>query len=287
MNNRHIFLIIVVLIPFLLCNCASFPAEKIELKEVKLPDRHYNITTSTSMNITMRLKTPSLATEDIRKNFPVSMHNTETKIMKVKTGSIAENNSFPLTFELIKHESITSLNNGPVQRIPKSKFVGLRIHGASDYDGNENFFEIESTELSREEKKQFTSLLEQLSKQGKVQKKSISVGESFTEKTPINMPLLGINFAMEMTVTYTLLRIKHGMAYFDYIGNLKLDISAEPVPVGIQASGDYAGKLSYDITKKAKIKDEGTITMKGEMPLGDQALLFSGKLTQTSITEIQ
>lgn len=289
--NRYGSFFILVMVALWLYPAVSLAGEKVELKFAYMPKTHYTIKETSTHDMTMKLDNPFAVPEEVRNKFPMSIDSRGNRVIEIVTGSLAEGGTFPITFEVTKDEQNASINGGFPQRIDSgaSKLVGVRAHGTTDSGGNLKFSKFDGKELSQEDQKLIASVFDQVGKSlSQLESKPVSVGESFTQKVPINIPVPGVaSVTLDMTVVYKLVGVKDKTADFDAAYTLKLAASTESEPgKKIEAVGDGTGKLVYDIQRKVALQNTNNITMQMTIPLDGAAIVFSTKSAESSVTEI-
>lgn len=289
---RSMILSFVFILATTLSHQIALAAEKVDIRFAYLPKSVYLIEQSAEYDMTMKLENPFIAPEELRKKLPLSLDVRDRKIMSVSTEAMAEDRMFPITMELKKTDRIASTNGSFPQRMDTNldKLVGLRVHGRSDDKGSLKFDRIEGKEVPEEYKTIIISVFEEIGKTfSRMESKPVGVGETFTQKIPLNIPIPGIaNIGMEMTITYRLIRIVDRLAEFDTTSSFKFAASAESeLASRIEATGEGTGTLSFDIDKKMAVKAASKCTMEMFIPVQNAKLVVTVKASDTSTTQIQ
>lgn len=281
--------IIVALVSVLSSSDLSFAAEKVELKVVYMPKTKYRLKTFFSNNMTIKLENPFAAPEKMRNNFPKTIDSKDETVIDIETGSLIDKNTFPISFEVVKKERKGTIN-GTKLETEKNKLVGIRALGTTDFNGNMNFTKFEGKNLSQNEQEFLATIFKQMAKSLTQSKtKPVAVGESFTQKVPLNIPIPGLaNISLEMTQIYTLESIINGIATFDGTYKLKLLQSPEDESVvNIKASGEGSGKIVYNTEKKVNTNTTSSFRIKGKITIEGSNINISSSSSVNTTTELR
>jgi hypothetical protein len=270
----------------------SLAGEKVEMKFAYLPESSYVIEQSTQCDMTMKLQNPFAAPEQLRKKFPMVLDVRDRRTISIVTGAVIDNDLFPITFELKKGDQIASINGGFPQKIGTGleKLLGIRAYGTADKNGNLKLAKVEGKAVSQEDKRIIATVFEQIAKaQSQMESKPVAVGESFTQKIPITIPVPGIaSVGMENEIVYTLVRVENRLAEFDTISSFKLAMSADSKPVPkIEMTGDGSGKLVYNMDKRVASKVVNKFNVEMAIPMEGAMITVTSKFTDTATTEVQ
>ena len=215
-----------------------------------------------------------IASDEILENLKINgISNPDTTKSYVKLKSVLRtgrelNNSFPVNVEFIESNH-SSLKKG-------TKLYGKSIKGVTKIDS------ISALDMTAKAKEAMLFTLENMMNEIKYPEQKVKIGESFENKTSMNMPIsLPINIEVESI--YTLKKIENGIGYFDL--NHKIKSKTKDYRKSLVGIGK--GKIHYDIERNFFIK------LYSEMKIDVEAELdgFSIKLGIESIadqnTEIQ
>ena len=106
---------------------------------------------------------------------------------------------------------------------------------------------IVSKDLDETFKNSLLQTLQSTFSQLALPEKKMKIGESFSQESPLKIPVATITFDMLITTTYKLISIQNQIANFDIFQDYALKISDHNQEFKINASGDGKGKLNYNI----------------------------------------
>lgn len=202
------------------------------------PEMLYEQTENSTYTMTMKYS----GSEEFRKKMEEKgMENPSVKVdknttkTKTTTGK-QKGNVFPVTMEFVE----TSKTEGK-KPVPD----GTLLYAHCELGKLPTIDSIGSDELSEEVKSMMLPALKSVFEQVKYPKKEVKIGESFTDKEPLSIPLGGTSLDMEITSTYKLLSIKNGMALFDIQQVYSMKTKIEDMKMS--AAGNGKGTITYDI----------------------------------------
>jgi hypothetical protein len=110
--------------------------------------------------------------------------------------------------------------------------------------------------------KKMQQMMTMLQKQIKFPEKALKPGDTFTENAPIGaIPIKGgSDVKAEAGVTYKLVSISDGKAYFDMIPHFSMSFGMKTLSVNI--TGEGSGKMVYSIKDNFPLSKDATINMK-------------------------
>ena len=179
-----------------------------------------------------------------------------------KTGPQGADQSFPLDM-LYKISDFSASINGKPAPIPVAvtgKSFNLSAHITSDTQ-----IHIDSAmgkKLDDSTEKKMQQMMTMIQKQIKFPEKALKPGDTFTESMPIgNIPIKGgSDVKADAGVTYKLISISDGKAYFDMIPHFSMSFGMKTLSVNI--TGDGSGKMVYSIKDNFPLSKDATFNMK-------------------------
>lgn len=173
-----------------------------------------------------------------------TISTTESKNeLVLKTGKLSDELTFPLTMEFVKSNS----SDGK-KIIPD----GTIIYGHGKTGTMPTLDSIASNELENEYKKTLLQSLQSIFSQIAIPEKNIKVGESFSQESPISIPIGSVKLDMGITTIYKLINIKNGIAEFEISQIYKMLTTVTDYKM--QGTGSGKGNLFYDIKKNFTLK---------------------------------
>ena len=110
--------------------------------------------------------------------------------------------------------------------------------------------------------KKMQQMMSMLQKQIKFPEKALKPGDTFTESAPIgNIPIKGgSDVKAEASVTYKLVSISDGKAYFDMIPHFSMSFGMKTLSVNL--TGEGTGKMVYSIKDNFPLSKDAIFNMK-------------------------
>jgi hypothetical protein len=254
-------------------------AEGILLKFGDMPNRSVNVIDNTKTKLTLNISGDEKFIEENRQRgvtFPIVISNYRTQRISTRTGNTDENGSFPFEKEWKQDASFSEDEAGNRIRLDDSsdQLVGLVIEGMVDSDGRLNVTGFQGKSIGTERENIFRSMFENM-KPESAPGKPLNVGDSYTTKSSIDMPIPGQEpIRLNVTSIYTLKTIEGSKAMFD-IGT-HFDLAGTPKGVEVAASGKGSGVMVYDIKNELRELDE--IDMSAEIIFRRGELKVSSKM---------
>lgn len=178
-----------------------------------------------------------------------------------KTGASGADNSFPVAIDY-KVSNISVTANGKQMPIPlKITEKDMKAMGHITPDGQ---IKIDSTgvkKMNDTTEKKMKQMMDMVQKMIKFPDKPLKPGDSFTQDAPVNMPVSGDNkIKMNGGVTYKLISVSDGKAYFDMVPTFSVDFKIRNTAISVAGSG--TGKMVYSIKDNFPLSKTGTFNMK-------------------------
>lgn len=155
-----------------------------------------------------------------------------------KTGKIAKDGYFPVTIEFLK-----STNSDNKTIIPD----GTLIYGKASASTMPKLDSIVAKDLDASFKSTLLQTMQSMFSQIALPESKLKIGESFTQETPLSIPIAGISFDMKITTIYKLISMTNQIANFDIEQKYTMNVLVSESQYNITADGGGTGKLIYDI----------------------------------------
>lgn len=168
---------------------------------------------------------------------PTITKNTSLVESVLKTGKTNAEGNFPVVIEYLK-----TLDTNGNTIIPK----GTLIYGKGSVSGLPKLDSIVAKDMDETFKNSIFQTVQSSFAQIALPEKKLKIGESFSQESPINIPVGALNIDMMITTIYKLKNITGTNAYFDITQAYTANVSSESLN-NITASGTGTGKLIYDI----------------------------------------
>ncbi|MEO6849740.1 MAG: hypothetical protein ABI203_11995 [Mucilaginibacter sp.] len=179
----------------------------------------------------------------------------------MKTGSMGGDNTYPLNIDY-KISNLTLGVNGKQFPIPpKVTEMDIKVSGSLSRDGKMKIDSSMGKKVTDSMAKKMQPMMDMVQKQIQFPDKPLKPGDTFTQGAPMNIPLgKDNNIKINAGVTYKLVSISDGKAYFEMVPSFSMDFSMQKVAVSISGTG--TGKMVYSIKDNFPLSKEGTIDMK-------------------------
>ena len=240
-------------------------AQKAVLFKVKyLPDRNYqsNISVEVKVNATVtgdqqildKLKDQGI-TQPVNANLSLVLGGL------MKTGALAADKSMPVNMDYkINNISVTA-NGKQVPIPPKATEKDIKLVGHISQDWRITLDSANGKAVADTARQKAQQMMDMLQKQIQFPDKPLKPGDSFTQGGPINIPVKdSSSVKINAGITYKLVRIADGKAYFDLIPNFSLNVQVKNLSVDMSGTG--TGTMVYSIKDNFPLSKEGNINMK-------------------------
>jgi len=252
----------------------SFTQNTINFETSFLPESNYRQTTRTENQQVMKYK----GSKDIMKalkekgieNPTKNVTNSDMEVA-MQTGKQNDRGKFPMTFEYLR------FLNGNKGSIPP----GTKFYGSAGFNQVPSIDSV-SGDLSAEMKQTMIKAMEQLLENYKMPAKTLKVGESFDQITPVNMTISGINILIEIKTTYKLNKVEGGLAYFKI--KQVYTFKSDDLKFKITGSGKGKGELVYHIANRYYTSYSTNLNMQMKMDLDKVVIVLDQKTQMQQVT---
>lgn len=230
---KNIYTLIFILFPFL------FFGQSVDFKIQYHPQTKYLQKVEQSIENTLYYSASEEILKKLKeKNIP---NPTITKITTdsesiFKAGKLKSDGTFPITIEFLK----------PVKSDNKILIPsGTLIYGKGTTSKMPQLDSIVSKDMEETFKKTILNTVQSTFSQLDLPQKTLKIGESFSQETPLTIPIASVSMEMILTTTYKLVSIVNKTANFDISLLYTMKVSVEKY--NMQGSGTGKGKMNYDI----------------------------------------
>jgi hypothetical protein len=271
---------LVVTICLFLAACRDGAGEPVYLNFSDLPDRSVRVVNSSNTEIELDLAGEDELIEQNRQrgiSFPVRFSNYKTQTISTRTGSVAEDGSFPFERTFEHAASYSEDENGNRIRIPDSgdQMVGLVVKGVIDGSGKMLIESVRGGSLDAETEAIIRPFMESLAAIETAPKTPLRVGDTFSTEMPFDMPIPGREpIRVQSTSDYTLVRVEGDKAIFDI--DMTFDMASPPDGVRLNANGAGSGTMQYNL--KTQLRETLDMEMVMEMEFQTGEVLLSSKM---------
>jgi hypothetical protein len=284
---KKIFLLVVVLLPY--CFASSGPGDKIILKAEYLPNSVYTIASESNSEIEVSFIASYEMLNKLKESGiknPSSIISHQTTMNSVITGKLNKDGVFPIETE-IKNMVQENIINGVRNETGKANpLIGLKING--DYSKEKIFtnINISGGGINDELKKNLRVFLENLMKNIKYPDTPIAIGQSFSQITPMSIPIdKGLAIDLNLLGNYTLKKIESDKAYFVVLNELQIKQNNKSYTVS--GSGGGKGELIQDIKNNCAFSFNSNLTMSFELKNDAITIIMKQSTKNSSKTSIR
>lgn len=171
----------------------------------------------------------------------MEMKQNISSVMKTRQWS---NEQLPLTLEYKDLETQQTLGGNPMPAQP-NPLSGVMIDGHGDKQGKLHVDSISGGNANDQTKKLLSDMLEKMQTQVAFPEKPMRVGDSFTQDTPLEIPMQGgQTIKMIVKTEYKLKSFAEAIAVFDTFQTLSMDMTIDQGSA--KGSGSGKGQMQFD-----------------------------------------
>jgi len=255
----------ICLLAFLCLGVTQLWAQKAVLFKVKyLPNHNYQSTINVDMKVNATVTGDQQVLDKLKEQGITQPVNANLSLAfggLMKTGALAADKSIPVNMDYkINNISVTA-NGNQVPIPPKATEKDIKLVGHISQDWKITLDSANGKAVADTAQQKVQQMMNMLQNQIKFPDKPLKPGDSFTQGGPINIPVKdSSNVKINAGVTYKLIRIADGKAYFDLIPNFSLNVQVKNLSVDMSGTG--TGTMVYSIKDNFPLSKEGNITMK-------------------------
>lgn len=215
------------------------------------PETTYNQTTFNSSDYEVLYSGSEKFLETLKQNDiqnPTKIKNIFNLETLSKTGKSDKSGNFPITIEYLK-----SIDANGKTIIPN----GTLLYGKTSFSNMPQMDSIVSKGMEESFKNIIFQTVKSTFSQLVMPQKKLKIGESFTQESPLILPIAGINIEMLITTTYNLKSMNSKNAFFDITQTYTMKMSDNRFETN--GAGLGKGSLIYDIPNHFII--ENTLAM--------------------------
>jgi hypothetical protein len=233
------------------CFNLSFAQEKTKLEMAYLPSHHYNLETKSLTTILMDAQVDEATKKQLASAgmaFPLKMEVVQDMLVAQKTGAINDKKEIPITLEYLKMDSKQTMA-GKEMPMGDNPLKGAKITGFVDGANKLRFENYGESQIDEQLKVTITKMLDQMQTNIQFPKDPIKVGDQFEQVVPMEIPVQGAGvLKMNSKTIYKLTSVQGGLANFDLVQTITMDMAMEQG--GMSADGSGTGKMAFDVKKK-------------------------------------
>lgn len=197
------------------------------------------------------------------KVFPVNLKQQSISSSIIKSHNFTKKNILPFERKLLKHD-LYLVNEIQKTKIPSAqdKLVNSTFYLSQFKNGKVILNKIDSTLLSEQEQKSYYKIFESMQENNEI--KTVKLGESFIENTPLSFPFNGMQINFNQNTKYELISIDNNIAKFKLTSSYDLNTKEKNNTYKINIEGYGFGEIHYNtLTHINELTNSTTnITMK-------------------------
>jgi hypothetical protein len=219
-------------------------AESIVLDVKQLENRVYSTSTIMQNSNVVNIEAPEETLAQLKKSgvkLPITVDQKQTIVKTIATSAKNNKGVMPFTGSLASNIKAKSSTQSGTQNVERSYTV------SGSFRGNTVTIDTVSGDSVKPElEAAMKQALAKMMQSAEYPKKSMKVGDSFSDSVPISLPVQGAQpVNMVLTTQYTLQRIENKRAHFELTQKYVLADSKEN-PMQITVSGSGKGAMTYD-----------------------------------------
>jgi hypothetical protein len=229
--------------------------------------------------------------EDLKKlkasgaNEKMTLTGTMQMAYTIKSGSYKTDKVFPvlLTYNSINNKQLLDGKEMPTR---PNVFVNKSIFAHSDAGGKLKIDSVSNSANNADSViKVVAAVIDNFNRQINFPEKGMKIGDTFTQDLPMNLPVMGSNVAVAMTLTYNLTAIKNDIGYFDVSQTAAFTFPTTYGAVDIKGTGN--GKLEFSVKKSFPIKYESLSEITYAMKIENLEVAGLAKVNTVLTTNIE
>ncbi|HVV55731.1 MAG TPA: hypothetical protein VHC47_10420 [Mucilaginibacter sp.] len=231
-----------------------------------MPGRQYQMSMKMNMKVLGTVSGDSTLINKLKESGitqPVNVNVNLGMTGNITTGTMGSDGSFPFT-TIYKFENLdVMLGDKQIPIPPKVTETTLKSAGHITADGILHIDSVAGKKANDSTKRKMEQTMNMFQRQIQFPEKAMKPGESFTQNTPINIPMGGKtagDMKMNYDITYKLNSIDGGKAYFDITPNLSMNLDI-PGKVTVNMTGTGSGKMVYSIKDNFPVSHDGEFKM--------------------------
>jgi hypothetical protein len=250
----------------LVLSLTQLKAQKGVVFKIKyLPNRNYQSTISADVKFNVAVAGDQQIIDKLKSQGITQPVNADLSIALggvMKTGALGADKSIPVNMDY-KLSDISVTANGKQMPIPpKATEKDIKMVGHISQDWKLEIDSADGKAVADTAKQKMQQMMSMIQKQIQFPDKPLKPGDTFTQGSPMTIPLdkKGNDVKVNAGITYKLVRVLNGKAYFDMIPNFSLSFQIKDIAVDMSGTG--TGKMVYSIKDNFPLSKEGNINMK-------------------------
>lgn len=271
-------------------SCKGQTNEGIIINPIIKPNFKYSTIVTTESNSTIEYSGNNGIIEELESkgiDYPITSLSTTIIKSTMKTGKPLSGNKFGI---LCSYDTVETKNEGSITKLKQEVKLIEKMQGAKAFGFVNENHEIELDSITGISDESIKATIEQtlttMLDIVEYPKKKIHVGDSFTTKSPINMPFEnGAVMDMNIVNTYRLDSIIQSIAFFNIKQQIESTTTVKDQEIGIEGKG--VGQIQYNIAYQSYDLYETTIEMNSIVEIQGIKILTKAINKSTTKTEVK
>ena len=248
-------------------------------KAVLLPNSVYNITFDSDVTSDVDFKGSPEVIDQMKNRgvkIPIAMLMKISMNGRITTGDMKIDSTFPFETEIIANKTTGTINGEAMPLPDKFPLKNLKVSGIYTKDNLMTNLEVQGDSLSEEIKNLMIKTTEDLMKNIKFPEKPLSIGDSFQQEIPMQMPILqGMIIDMKTIITYTLEKVESEKAYFNTVTTIELNSNNDKYK--ITATGGGNGFVIHDLKRNYISSSDTDLSISCTVDMGQFQVISTTK----------
>jgi len=217
-------------------------------------DMKANVTATGDPQILDKLKEQGI-TQPVNANLSIALGGV------MATGALAADKSVPVSMDYKINNISVSANGNQVPIPPKATEKDIKLSGHISQDWKIKIDSADGKAVADSAQQKMEQMMNMVQKNIQFPDKPLKPGDMFTQSVPMNIPVKeGNNIKIDAGVTYKLVKIADGKAYFDLTPTFNMNLVIGKVSVVMSGAG--TGTMVYSIKDSFPTSKEGNINVK-------------------------
>jgi hypothetical protein len=188
-------------------------------------------------------------------------HDQAVATLNSELLALAADKSIPVNMDYKINNIAVTANGKQIPIPPKATEKDIKLVGHISQDWRITLDSANGKAVADTARQKVQQMMNMLQKQIQFPDKPLKPGDSFTQRAPMNIPVGkdSTSAKIDASVTYKLIKIADGKAYFDMIPNFSLNVLAGKASVNMSGTG--TGTMVYSIKDDFPLSKEGNINL--------------------------
>jgi hypothetical protein len=229
-----------------------------------LPNHNYQTSVNMNMKLNVNLNGDTALISKLKSQGITQPVNANLAIGingNIKTGALGADNTFPLNMDYKVANLTVNANGKDVPIPPKVTEKDIKIMGHITQDGKIKIDSAEGKKINDTTEKKMQQMMDMIQKQIQFPDRPLKPGDTFTQEAPTNLPISGDNnIQLNGGVTYKLVSISGGKAYFDMVPTFSMSFKVKTMAISVTGTG--TGKMVYSIKDNFPLSKDGSFNLR-------------------------